>query len=137
MFKETDRTSLLWGTIIGVAIVAGGIISAFYFPNFRLPFSDAEAESSIVTVFLFVSLIASYRNLWSRAGFWTLLSIFLVASTAFYSLVFPKFVTGASGLQKSLMYGIAGGLEVLLFALAVLRIYHRGPKPPTWLRAPH
>ncbi len=136
MFKETDRTALLWGTIIGVGLVAGVIVSASYFPNFRLPFSDTGAESSIVTVFLFVGLVASYRKLWKRAGFWALMAIFLVGSTAFYWLVFPKFVGAAGGLQTSLIYGMTGGAAFLLVALAILRIYHRGPKLPKWLRAP-
>jgi hypothetical protein len=136
VFKETDRSALLWGTIIGVAMVAAMMVGAFYFPNLHVPLTDVEAESSMVTVLLYVGLIASYRKLWNRAGFWMLLLIFLAANTAFYWLVFPKFVIGVSGLQMSLMYGLTGGLEILLFALAVLRVYHRGPKPPKWLGMP-
>ena len=61
---KTDRTALLWGTIVGVGIASVILVQAFEFPNFRLPFSTKYGAAFVSSAMLFGLLIASYRKLW-------------------------------------------------------------------------
>jgi hypothetical protein len=124
---KTDRTALLWGTIVGVGIVAVILVQAFEFPNFRLPFSTKYGAAFVSSAMLFGLLIASYRKLWKTPGFWALLLVFLGAHTALYWLFLAKMVEENSGLRMDARYGAIGGVEFAIFALIVLRLFHRSP----------
>jgi hypothetical protein len=76
---------------------------------------------------LFGLLIASYRKLWKTPGFWALLLIFLGAHTALYWLFLTKMVEENGGLRMDARYGAIGGAEFGIFALIVLRLFHRTP----------
>ena len=76
---------------------------------------------------LFALLIASYRKLSKTPGFWALLLVFLGAHTAFYWLFIAKIVEENGGLRMDARYGVIGGVEFVIFALIVLRLFHRTP----------
>lgn len=124
---KTDRTALLWGTIVGFGIVAAILVQAFEFPNFRLPFSMKYGAAFVSSAMLFALLIASYRKLWKALGFWALLLIFLGAHTAIFWLFIAKIAEENSGLRMDTLYGVIGGVEFGIFALIVLRLFHRSP----------
>jgi hypothetical protein len=124
---KTDRKALLWGTIVGVGLVAAMLVLAFEFPNFRMPFTGRQAEMFLVSALLIALLIASYRKLWKTPGFWALLLAFLGAHIALYWLVVAKITEEVRGLRMDVLYGVITGIEVLVFALLVARLYHRGP----------
>jgi hypothetical protein len=124
---KTDRTAILWGTIIGVGLVVFGVVQAFEFPSFRLPFSTKYGAAFVSSAVLFGLLIASYRKLWKTPGFWALLLVFLSAHTAFYWLFIAKMVEENGGLRMGALYGFIGGVEVAIFAIIVLRLFHRTP----------
>lgn len=123
MFKETDRTALLWGTIIGVGFAAATFVQVFYFPNLRLPFTftDTQAESSIVTAFLLTFLIASYRKLWSRFGFWVLMFLFFSTHIAIYYFGAAKLLDETRGAQKIAVFVPISVIEFAGFGLIVAR----------------
>ncbi|MGH9432923.1 MAG: hypothetical protein ACRD3T_15415 [Terriglobia bacterium] len=124
---KTDRKALLWGTIIAVGLVAAGMLQVFEFPSFRMPFTGRQAEMFLVSTLLIALLIASYRKLWKTPGFWALLLAFLGAHIAFYWLVVAKITEEIRGFRMDVLYGVITGIEVLVFALIVARLYHRGP----------
>jgi hypothetical protein len=124
---KTDRKALLWGTIIGVGLVAAMLVQAFEFPHFRMPFTGRQANIFLVSAGLFGILIASYRRLWKTPGFWVLLLAFLGAHIAVYWLFVAKVTEEIRGLRMDVLYGVISGMEVFVFALIVARLYQRGP----------
>ena len=42
---KTDRTAVLWGTIIGITIVIVAVVVGFKFPYMRLPFTEWQQEA--------------------------------------------------------------------------------------------
>jgi hypothetical protein len=127
MQMKTDRKALLWGTIIGVVLVAAIMVIPSEYPHFHLPFTDAQAEMFLVSALLIALLIASYRKLWKTPGFWALLLAFLGAHVALYWLVVAKVTEEVRGFRMDVLYGVITGVEFLVFALIVARLYHRGP----------
>lgn len=130
---KTDRAALLWGTIIAVALVAAIIVVTSKFPNFRVPFTDTQAETSLVSAGLFGILVASYRKLWKSIGFWVLLLIFLAAHVAFYWFFATKVTEQFGGFRLDILYGAISGVEFAVFAVIMARLYHRGPEVPSWI----
>jgi hypothetical protein len=124
---KTDRTALLWGTVIGVSLVAATLVLALEFPHFRMPFSGRQAKNFLVSAAFFGMLIAAYRRLWKIPGFWALLFAFLGAHVTFYWLFVAKVTEEVSGLRMDVLYGVISGVEFVIFALIVARLYHRGP----------
>jgi hypothetical protein len=124
---KTDRKALFWGTVIAIGIVGAGVVQAFEFPNFRLPFTGRQAEMFLVSALLIALLIASYRKLWKTPGFWVLLLAFLGAHIGFYWVVVAKITEQTRGFRMDILYGAITGAECLVFALIVARLYHRGP----------
>jgi hypothetical protein len=131
---KTDRTAMMWGTLIGVALVTAMVVSAFDFPNFRLPFSGVEIEIFLVTALIFGMLIASYRKLWKIFGFWVLLVGFFAAHIVFCWLVVTRIAAETRGFRMDVTYGVLGGVEGGIFALIVLRVFHRGPDTRSFTR---
>jgi len=103
---KTDRKALLWGTIIGLGLVAATLALAFGFPNFRMPFTGTQADMFLVSALLIALLIASYRKLWKTPGFWALLLAFIGAHIALYWLVVAKITEEVRGLQMDVLYGV-------------------------------
>jgi hypothetical protein len=126
---KTDRTALLWGTVIAVAFVTVTMALVFKFPNFRLPFTVNHGAAIVASAALFVLLVASYRKLWKRPGFWALLFAFLGA----YWLVVVNMAEVFGGLRMDVLYGVTGAAEVGVFGLIVARVYHQGPEVPSWI----
>jgi hypothetical protein len=124
---KTDRAALLWGTIIAVALVAAIIVVTSKFPNFRVPFTDTQAETSLVSAGVFGILVASYRKLWKSIGFWMLLLAFLGAHVALYWFFLLKVTEEVGGFRMDILYGFISGVEFAVFAVIVARLYHRGP----------
>jgi hypothetical protein len=129
---RTDRAALAWGTVIGVGFVAAVVVKVFEFPHARMPFPfvflwNHGLVVAVDAVVLWV-LVASYRKLWGRSGFWALVLAFLAANTLF----FGWFAEQIAGPQRFLIYGAVGGGEFFAFALVVLRLYHRGPDVSSW-----
>ena len=130
---KTDRAALLWGTIIAVALVAAIIVVPSKFPNFRVQFTDTQAESSLVSAGLFGILVASYRKLWKSIGFWVLLLAFLGAHVALYWFLIANVTEDFGGFRLDILYGAISGVEFAVFAVIVARVYHRGPEVPSWI----
>jgi hypothetical protein len=126
---KTDRTAFLWGTVIGIAFVVGTVVVVFKFPNFRLPFNVRHGAALVASAALFLLLIASYRKLWKRPGFWAL----LLAFTGVYWLVVVYIAEEVGGLRMDALYGVTGAAEAAIFALTVARLYHQGPDVPSWI----
>ncbi|MFZ0634211.1 MAG: hypothetical protein WA755_13550 [Candidatus Acidiferrales bacterium] len=126
---KTDRAALLWGTVIAIAFVVGTGIVVFKFPNFRLPFSVTHGAAFVACAALFLLLIASYRKLWKRPGFWVLLLSFL----GVYWLLVVYIAEEVGGLRMDVLYGVTGAVEVAIFAFTVARVYHQGPDVPSWI----
>jgi len=124
---KTDRTALLWGTVIGVSLVAVIFVLAFEFPHFHMPLTSTEWDTLLVSGFFFGILVAAYRKLWKVPGFWALLLAFLGVHTALYWLLIEEVAEGLGGLRKDAFYGTVSGIEFVIFALIVARLYHRGP----------
>ncbi len=124
---KTDRTALLWGTVIGVSLVAVLSVLAFKFPRFRMPLTSTEWDTLLVSGFVFGVLVAAYRKLWKARGFWALLLAFLGAHTALYWLLIEEVAESLGGVRKDAFYGTVSGIEFLIFALIVARLYHRSP----------
>jgi hypothetical protein len=124
---KTDRASLLWGTIIAIALIAAIMVIPSEFPKVRLPASDSQSEMFLVSAGIFGILIASYRKLWKRLGFWGLLLALLGAHIALYWLLAAKVVHEIGGIQKDILYGAISGAEFVVFSVAVAILYHRGP----------
>jgi hypothetical protein len=124
---KTDRTALFWGTIIGVSLVAVSSVLAFEFPHFRMPLTSTERETLLVSGFFFGILVAAYRKLWKAQGFWALLLAFLGVHTALYWLFIEGVAERLGGLRKDVFYGTVSGIEFVILALIVARLYHRGP----------
>lgn len=123
------RSSVLWGTAVAVAFVAVTMVLVFKFPNFRLPFSFKHGAAILASAALSLLLIASYRKLWKRLGFWALLFAFLGA----YWLVVVYLAGQFGGLRMDAVYGITAAIEVALFGNAMARLYHQGPEVPSWI----
>jgi hypothetical protein len=126
---KTDRAALLSGTVIAIAFVVATLVVVFKFPNFRLPFTVRHGAPFVATAALFLLLIASYRKLWKRPGFWALLFAFL----GVYWLVVGYIAEGVGGLRMDVLYGVTGAVEVAIFALIVARLYHQAPDVPSWI----
>lgn len=126
---KTDRAALLWGTVIAIAIVTASMVLVFKFPNFRLPFTLRHGEAIVASAFFFFLLVASYRKLWRRPGFWVLLIAFSVFNWLIAVYVADQF----GGLRMDVIYGIVGGGEFAVLALILARLYHQGPEVPSWL----
>ena len=126
---KTDRSALLWGTVIALAIVVATMVQVFKFPNFHPPFTLRHGEAFVASAALLVLLIASYRKLWKRPGFWALLLAFLGA----YWLVVVYIAEEVVGLRMDVLYGVTGAVEVAIFALIMARLYHQGPDVPSWI----
>jgi hypothetical protein len=124
---KTERTALLWGTIIGVSLVAVSSVLAFKFPHFRMPLTSTVREAFLVSGFFFGIVVAAYRKLWKAPGFWALLLAFLGAHTALYWLFIVGLAESYGGLRKDVFYGSVSGIEFVTFAFIVARLYHRGP----------
>jgi hypothetical protein len=127
---KIDRAALIWGTVIGVALVAAIIVVTFKFPNFRVPFTDTQAEMSLMSFSLFGILIASYRKLWKIAGLWVLLLALLAAHVALYWFLVTRATVQFRGFRMDILYS---GVEFAAFALIVARLYHQGPEVPSWI----
>jgi uncharacterized membrane protein len=127
MQMKTDRTALLWGTIIGISLVAAILVTAYKFPHIRMPFTLTEGHTLVVSAFLFGLLIAAYRKLWKVLGFWALLLAFLGAHIALYWLLMEKVAENLGGLRRDVFYGTVSGVEFAIFAFIVARLFHRGP----------
>lgn len=126
---KTDRAALLWGTVSAVAFVATTVFVVFEFPSFRLPFATKHGAATVASAALFVVLVASYRKLWKRPGFWGLLAVFL----GIYWLVVVHMAEQLGGLRMDVLYGATGAVEFAVFVVIVARLYHRGPEVPSWL----
>jgi hypothetical protein len=100
-----DRAALLWVTVITVAFVVVTTIVVFKFPDFHLPFTLRHGAAIVASAMFFFLLIASYRKLWKRPGFWALLLAFLAG----YWLVVVNLAGEVGGLQTDVFYGVAGG----------------------------
>jgi hypothetical protein len=124
---KTDRTALLGGTIIGISLVAVSSVLAIKFPHFRMPLSSTEREALLVSGFFFGIVVAAYRKLWKARGFWALLFAFLGAHAALYWLFIVELAESYGGLRKDVFYGSVSGIEFVIFAFIVARLYHRGP----------
>jgi hypothetical protein len=124
---KTDRKALLWGTIIGVGLVATTLVLAIDFPNFRMPLTGRQANLFLVSAGFFGILIAAYKKLWKIPGFWALLFVFLGAHIIFYWFLVAKITEEVSGFQMDAFYGVISAVEFVVFALIVARLYHRGP----------
>ncbi len=124
---KTDRKALVWGTIIGLGIVAAGMMQAFEFPHFRAPFTWGQLENFLLGGLLFGILIASYRKLWKTAGFWVLLFAFLGAHIVLYWLVIANIAGSLGGLRQAAFYGFVSTVELFAFAVIAAKLYHRGP----------
>ena len=129
---KTDRMALLWGTLIGVAIVAGTTVVVFRFPNFRLPFNSRYAVSCLASCSLFLMLVVSYRKLWKRRGFWGLLAGFC----GVYWSIAVHIAAGVGGLRLAVFYGITGAVAAGGFGLAMVGLYHQTPDVPSWIGLP-
>lgn len=129
---KTDRAALLWGTIIGTVLVTLIMVFAFKFPNFQVPFRAAQGEAVAESVFFSFLFAASYRKLWKRAGFWTLLLVFGVVNWLIALHIAGQF----GGIRMDLLYGIVGGGEFAILALIMVRLYRQGPEVPSWMRPP-
>jgi hypothetical protein len=126
---KTDRGALLWGTVIALAFVVGSMVMEFKFPNFRPPFTMRHGAAFVASAALLLLLIASYRKLWKRTGFWALLLAFL----GVYWLVVVYIAEEVVGLRMDVLYGVTDAVEVAIFALIVARLYHQGPDVPSWI----
>jgi len=126
---NTDRAALLWGTVIAVAFVAVTMVLVFRFPNFHLPFALRHGAAIVASAALLLLLIASYRKLWKRPGFWALLFAFLGA----YWLVVVYMAAEFGGLRMDVLYGVTAAVEVAVFGLIMARLYHQGPEVPSWI----
>ena len=124
---KTDRTALLWGTVIGVTLVVATCALAFEFPHFQMPFTSTEWDTFLVSCFLFGLLIAAYRKLWKTLGFWALLVAFLGAHISLYSLLMEKAAETSNGLRRYVLYGAVSEVEFFIFAVIIARLCHRGP----------
>jgi hypothetical protein len=124
---KTDGKALLWGTVVGVSLVGWVLVQAFEFPHFRMPFTGRQADTFLVSAGLFGMLIAAYRKLWKAPGFWALLLVFLGAHIALDWLLIAKIAESLGGLRSDVFYGVVSGVEFVIFALIVARLYHRGP----------
>jgi hypothetical protein len=122
-----DNKALLWGTIIGVGLVAAMLMLAFDFPHFQMPFTGRQADIFLVSAGFFGILVAAYRKLWKSIGFWVLLLAFLGAHIALYWWIVAKITGEVRGFRMDVLYGVIAGVEFLVFALIVARLYHRGP----------
>jgi hypothetical protein len=129
---KTDRTALFWGTVIGLGFVVGVVVKVFDFPHVRMPFPFPFLWSHglVVAVDAVVlwALVASYRKLWHKPGFWALVLAFLAANTLFFGYLAEQI----RGPQRFLVYGAIGGGEFFIFAAIVLRLYHMGPNTRSW-----
>jgi hypothetical protein len=126
---KTDRAALLWGTVIAVAFVVVTMVLVFRFPNFHLPFTLRHGAATVASAALLLLLIASYRKLWKRPGFWALLFAFLGA----YWLVVVYMAEEFGGLRMDVLYGVTAAVEVAVFGLIMARLYHQGPEVPSWI----
>lgn len=131
---KTDRAALLWGTVIAITFVVATVIVVFKFPHYRLPFSGQWVELGLVSVLLLAGLTHVYQVLWKRISFWLLLLALLALHITLFTFVVFRFTENVSVLRESAAYVIAIGAEVLIFGLAIARIYHVGPKgePLVW-----
>jgi len=129
---KTDRAALLWGTLIAVVFIAAVIVQPTEFPGLRLPFSVKHGEAFVAGGAFFFFLVASYRKLWKRAGFWVLLLAFL----AVYWVAAVKIGENALGVRAAALYGVTAAAEGAVFGLLVARFYRRGPEVPSWLGLP-
>ena len=118
-----------FGAAIAVAFVTVTMVLVFKFPNFRLPFSVRHGAASGASAALAFLLVASYRKLWKRPGFWALLSVFLGASW----LVAVYMAEAFGGVRMDVLYGVTGATEVAIFAVIMARLYHQGPEVPPWI----
>lgn len=125
---KTDRTALIWGTIIGVGIVVAIMVLPSEFVGIHVRLAKWEQDALMTGPTLCGLLIASYRALWKKLCFWVLLLGIVGANTLFYRL----FADAVVGPQRFAVYGIAGGMEFLGFALVVFRLYRRGPDTRSW-----
>ena len=126
---KADRAALLWGMVIAVAFVTVTVVVVFKFPNLRLPLTVRHGAAVVASAALFLLLIASYRKLWKRPGFWALLVVFLGA----YWLVVVYMAERFGGLRMDVLYGVTGAVEVAVFGVIMARLYHQGPQVPSWI----
>lgn len=120
---KTDRTALLWGTVIAVSFVVVTMVVVFKFPDFRLPFAVKHGAAITASVALFFILTASYRKLWKHPGYWVLLCVFIGMYWFVVVYAGEMFV----GIRMDVLYGITGAVEAAIFGLIMARVYHRGP----------
>jgi hypothetical protein len=125
---NTDRAALLWGTVIAITFVVGTVVVVFKFPHFRLPFSGQWVELGLVSALLLAGLVHVYEVLCKRIGFWLLLLALLALHVTLFAFVVFRFTENVNVLRESAAYAVAIGAEVLIFSLAIARIYHVGPK---------
>ncbi|HET7212444.1 MAG TPA: hypothetical protein VFL79_02550 [Terriglobia bacterium] len=129
---KTDRTALFWGTVIGFGFVVGVVVKVFEFPHARMPFPFPFLSSHglVIAVDAVVAwaLVASYRKLWGKPGFWALVLAFLAANSLFFGYLAEQI----AGPQRFLIYGAIGGGEFCIFAVIVLRLYRIGPDTRAW-----
>jgi len=118
---------MVWGILIGVALVGATLAQAFEFPDFRMPFTLKHADTLLVSAFLFGIVVSAYRKLWKFPSFWALLVALLGAHVALYGLFIQKIADSLGGISLDAFYGIASGCEIVIFALLVACVYHRGP----------
>jgi len=133
---STDRSSLLWGTAIGLALVAAGVIVGFYFPHLRMPPFDSRAVALMDTAITYTLLIAGYRKLWREPGFWALLSAFFAGHVLLCFELIARAVGNLGRVRLVSYYGVPCIVEFFTFAVIIARVYHRGPELPSWLGPP-
>jgi len=124
--KSGSRT-VIWGTLIALSLVGLEWLSAVRFPDLHFPHGRDGLDFVLVTATLIFILMMMYRSLFNRLGYWLILGALLVAHIAIYASFFLRSAQGFSPARADMLYGAVGGLEVIVFALVMAKVYRKGP----------
>jgi hypothetical protein len=124
---KSQSKTLIWGTTIALGIIGFEWVWTTRFSGADIHLSDESIRFGLVTVTLAAILIAAYRRLLRKLGYWLLLGALLCAHVCIYLVVASSLFRGLGPIRADATFGIIAGVEFVAFALMIAKIYGVGP----------